>query len=281
MKRALILLVAGTVLSGMAAFAAGAQTAPARAAVTLQAFECGKLVQKDLGWFSDTFRFSGEERELIAGCYLIRHPKGVLLWDTGLTPALIGATNGPPGMSLAQSIPDRLKGAGIDPASVTHVGISHYHGDHTGGAAGFPNAELLIGKGDLERVKSFTDDDRQKLQLAHWLTGGGKVRAVEDDLDIFGDGSVVMLTMPGHTPGHSALLVRLPNSGPVLLSGDQYHFRENREAKGVPTFNIDRADTLASHDRFEGIADALDARVIIQHDPRDMAAMPAFPAALD
>lgn len=276
MRDAIALLLASVLIGGGAA-----AQAPEKPRLTLQAFECGRLMQEDLGWFSDTFRFEGEKRELIAGCYLIRHPKGVLLWDTGLTPELIGATNGPPGMTLKTSIPDRLRAAGIDPASVTHVGISHYHGDHSGGAAGFPKAELLIGKGDWEAVKAMPDDERQKRQLAHWLSGGGKVTPLAADHDVFGDGSVVILTMPGHTPGHSSLLVRLPNSGPVLLSGDQYHFRENRAARGVPTFNKNRADTLASHDRFEEIAKVLKARVIIQHDPRDMAELPTFPAALD
>ncbi len=250
-----------------------------RADISLHAFECGQMVHSDLGRFSDTFRFQGEKREAIAGCYVVRHPKGVLLWDAGLTPDLIGATGGAPGMALKQSIPDRLKALDLTPAQVTHVGISHYHADHTGGAKDFPAAELLIGKGDWDAVKAMKPEDRPAAQLAPWLTGGGKATPIAADKDVFGDGSVMMLTMPGHTPGHSALLVKLA-SGYVLLSGDQYHFRENREVRGVPTFNTNRADTLASHDRFEEIARNLKARVIIQHDPRDMAQLPVFPAAL-
>jgi glyoxylase-like metal-dependent hydrolase (beta-lactamase superfamily II) len=99
------------------------------------------------------------------------------------------------------------------------------------------------------------------------------------DTDIFGDGSVTILTMPGHTRGHAVLLLKL-SSGYILLSGDQYHFRENRVVGGVPTFNQNRADTLASHRRFEEVARNLKARVVIQHDPRDMALLPAFPEAL-
>ncbi|NNM75993.1 N-acyl homoserine lactonase family protein [Sphingomonas sp. ID1715] len=257
---------------------AGAAPAVAQG-VSLHAFECGRLVQNDLGRFSDTFRFQGERRELVAGCFLIRHPKGMLLWDTGLTPDLIGATNGPAGMSLKQSIPDRLKALGLTPAQITYVGISHHHADHTGGAKDFSDAELLIGKGDLDALKAMKPDDRAPAQLTHWLTGQGKVTPVTGDKDVFGDGSVIMLAMPGHTPGHSALLVKLA-SGYVLLSGDEYHFRENRAANGVPTFNWNRADTLASHKRFEEIAANLKARVVIQHDARDLGELPAFPAAL-
>jgi glyoxylase-like metal-dependent hydrolase (beta-lactamase superfamily II) len=82
--------------------------------------------------------------------------------------------------------------------------------------------------------------------------------------------------MPGHTEGHQALLVRLA-SGPVLISGDQYHFTANRQFGGVPSFNVDRADTLASHDRFEKLARNLKAKVVIQHEPDDIAMLPAFP----
>lgn len=248
------------------------------AGVSMHAFECGRLVQPDLGRFSDTMQFQGERRELIAGCYLIRHPKGVLLWDTGLSPDLIAAMKAST-MTAGTSIADRLKLLGLGPDAVTYVGISHYHPDHTAGAKAFPKAELLIGKGDWEALQAMKPTDLPAVQLAPWLTGGSKVTPVAGDKDVFGDGSVMMLAMQGHTPGHTALLVKL-SSGPVLLSGDQYHFRENREARGVPTFNWNRADTLASHDRFEQIAKNLKARVIIQHDPRDMAQLPAFPAAL-
>jgi N-acyl homoserine lactone hydrolase len=248
------------------------------AGVSMHAFECGTAPGRDVAAFSDTHGFPGLKRDFIAGCYLIRHPKGILLWDAGMTPDLIGA---PPqgGWTLKQSIPDRLKALNLTPAQITHIGISHHHADHSGGARDFPNAELLIGKGDLDALKAMKPDERGVTQLAHWLTGGGKVTPLAADKDVFGDGSVMILKMPGHTPGHSALLVRLA-SGPVLLSGDQYHFRENRKAAGVPTFNTSRAETLASHDRFEKLAANLKARVVIQHDPRDMAELPAFPAAM-
>lgn len=256
-----------------------ASPAAAQQGVSLHAFECGASPGMDVARFSDTHAMDGVKRDFIAGCYLIRHPKGILLWDTGMTPDLIAAPAPVMGWTLKQSIPDRLKGLGLTPAQVTHVGISHHHADHSGGAKDFPNAELLIGKGDWDALKAMKPDERGAAQLAHWLTGSGKATPVAGDKDVFGDGSVLMLGMPGHTPGHTVLLVRLA-SGPILLSGDQYHFRENREGRGVPGFNWNRADTLASHDRFEAIARNLKARVIIQHDPRDMAQLPAFPAAL-
>jgi glyoxylase-like metal-dependent hydrolase (beta-lactamase superfamily II) len=262
-----------------AALAMAAPAAAQDAGVSLHPFECGSAPGRDVERFSDTWRFSGMKRDFIAGCYLVRHPKGILLWDTGMTPDLIGAREPVMGWTLKQSIPDRLKALGLTPAQVTHVGISHHHADHTGGARDFPNAELLIGKGDWDALKAMKPDERPAAQLAHWLTGSGKATQVAGDKDVFGDGTVTMLGMPGHTPGHTALLVKLA-SGYVLLSGDQYHFREGRQAQTVPGFNTNRADTLASHKRFEEIASNLKARVVIQHDPRDMGELPAFPAAM-
>jgi N-acyl homoserine lactone hydrolase len=112
--------------------------------------------------------------------------------------------------------------------------------------------------------------------FANWIKGEGKVEAVPLDKDVFGDGSVIMLYTPGHTPGHHSLLVRLPQKGAVVLVGDLAHFHENYESNGVPTFNTDRAQSLASLERVKKIAKAT---VIIQHDARDIDKLPAFPAA--
>jgi len=113
----------------------------------------------------------------------------------------------------------------------------------------------------------------------YWTKGEGKVEQVPLDKDVFGDGSVIMLYTPGHTPGHHCLLVKLPQMGPVVLSGDLMHFRENYDTNGVPAFNTDRAQTLASLERVKKIAANFKATVIIQHDPRDLDKLPAFPAA--
>jgi len=112
-----------------------------------------------------------------------------------------------------------------------------------------------------------------------WISESRKVEPLTGDKDVFGDGSVIVLRMPGHTPGHSGLLVRLKEMGPVLLTGDLVHFRENYESGGVPSFNFDRAATVASIERMKQIVANLKATVVIQHDMRDIAKLPAFPAA--
>jgi len=160
------------------------------------------------------------------------------------------------------------------------IGISHYHFDHIGQAADFPQAKLLIGEEDFDVLGQPGQEWRAKL-LAPWLRKGAKVEKVKGDHDVFGDGSVVMLDLPGHTPGHHGLLVQLPKRGAVLLSGDAVHFRENMETMGVPSFNTDRAQSLASMDRFGKLARNLRATLIIQHEEEDVSKLPAFPEAAE
>jgi len=110
-----------------------------------------------------------------------------------------------------------------------------------------------------------------------WIKGDSKVEPQALDKDVFGDGSVIILRTPGHTPGHQSLLVKLAQMGPVIITGDAVHFRENWDSDGVPAFNYDRAQTVASVERLKKIAANLNAKVIIQHDARDIDKLPATP----
>ncbi len=204
-----------------------------------------------------------------------------MLWDTGLTDELIGRDfdNEAQTIRVKRSLIDQLAQIGVRPDQIATIGISHWHFDHTGQARHFPQARVLMGRGDIELLRRDPPVDADSARgMAHWLTGPGKLEPQEGDKDIFGDGSVVMLDMPGHTPGHYSLLVRL-KSGPVLLSGDLYHFTEQVANRGVPPFNHDRADTLASMDRYDRMAKNLGAKTIIQHEPADIAKLPPFPRA--
>src|SRR5262249_2652027 len=112
-----------------------------------------------------------------------------------------------------------------------------------------------------------------------WVKGESKVEPLTTDKDVFGDGTVIVLRTPGHTPGHSSVLVKLPRTGAVILTGAAVHFRENYNSDGVPAFNFDRAQTVASIERIKKIATNMHAMVVIQHDARDIAKLPAYPAA--
>ena len=252
--------------------------AQAPAEVSLTRIDCASSAgPADIGRFSDTMAYEGKKLQLTASCYLIRHADHYMIWDTGY-PVTAATPNGP---TVKVTLVDQLAQLKIKPEQINYVGISHYHGDHTGQAASFPQATLLIGQGDWDVLKGPTPSGTTNAApLKHWLDGDGKSEPVAKDKDVFGDGTVVMLDMPGHTPGHHSLLVKLQEKGNVLLTGDQAHFHENYDSNGVPTFNFNRADTLASFDRFKQIAKNLNATVIIQHDPRDIDKLPAFPAAV-
>lgn len=261
------------------AISAGPAIAQPSASLSLTRLDCGTFRQpRDVSGFSDSFAYSNPPLKLpfVASCYLIRHGDRYMLWDAGFA-----ASNDM--VVLPKTIVQQLGELGVDPAKVEFVGVSHYHSDHTGQAASFPKATLLIGAGDWDVLAAtpprYANADPKP--LAPWISGGGKVERIAADKDVFGDGSVTILNLPGHTPGHHGLLVRLPKTGPVLISGDVVHFQENYDRSGVPQFNVDRADSLASIDRFKKVAEALKATVIIQHDPRSISRLPAFPKAAE
>lgn len=278
LKKLLIAACAGVLAVQPVATQPRPQRAAAATPVQMWRLDCGEIRVTNLDLFSDTFLYAGREKTLTDSCYLIRNGDRYLLWDTGLPAELVGRAPGGEGpfrMSMRTTILDQLRRIGVRPEQVNFVGISHYHDDHTGQAADFPRATLLIGAEDWEAVRG---RPQSAARFKPWIDGG-TVQAVARDHDVFGDGSVIMLDMPGHTPGHHSLLVRLPQMGPVLLTGDLYHFAEQVANQGVPSFNTDRADTLASFDRFRQIARSLGATMIIQHEPLDIARLPAFPEA--
>jgi N-acyl homoserine lactone hydrolase len=275
MNRRELNLGAAVLASLLIGASASAQNAPELALTRL---DCGKTTTlTDVSRFSDVSAFKGLNVELTFSCYLVKHGNDYLVWDTG-NPAATGGTTAP--TAPKTSLVEQLAQLHINPAQITFVGISHYHGDHVGQVASFPQATLLIGKGDWEALNQPTPNPGvNPANFAHWITGGGKVEPLPGDKDVFGDGSVIMLNTPGHTPGHHSLLVKLKDKGNVLITGDLAHFRENYESNGVPTFNTGRAETLASLDRFKQLAKNLNAIVIIQHDARDIEKLPVFPAS--
>lgn len=257
-------------------------TAAPAPSLRLWRLDCGTVQVNNLNVFSDTYAYVGQSKRLTASCYLIKHNDAYMLWDTGLPETLLGASLQAPGAMapvLSRTIQDQLSAISVPPASISIIGISHSHFDHTGQAASFPQAKLLLGKGDVDALRKAGSEPARPLE--HWLTGGGALEEITGDKDIFGDGSVIMLDLPGHTPGHHGLLVKLANTGYVLLSGDLAHFRENYEHDGVPSFNDDRSKTLTSLDRFKQIARNLKAITIIQHEPEDIAKLPQFPKSAD
>ncbi len=263
-------------LAGIA-MPAAAQDAPD---IEMWRLHCGTIELSDTGPFSDTHLYDGEARTLTDSCYVIRNGDRYLLWDAGFPAALKGssASQAVFTISLDLTLAEQLADIALSPADIDFVAVSHYHDDHIGQASEFPSAELLIGSGDAAAIVS-GKMEATRAQFAPWLAEGatGKVNRIAGDHDVFGDGSVTVVAMPGHTPGHKSLVVKLPRTGTLMLTGDLYHFEEQIENRGVPAFNTDRADTLASFHRFNQMADNLDATIIIQHDTRHLIRLPEFP----
>jgi len=268
------LCLIGAAVGALSTTAALAQTPAVTSTVTLTRLDCGNGFN-DSRRFTDTFAYTDPKMPFTFSCYVIRHGSDVMVWDTGYKP---GSVPNAPKVSLTEQLA-QLK---IKPEQVKYVGISHFHADHTSQLPSLPGATLLIGQKEWEAITAPKPMPGANVAaFDHWIVGGGKVEPQAVDKDVFGDGTVVILRTPGHTPGHQSLLVRLKEKGPVILAGDAAHFHENYDSNGVPAFNYDRAETLASLDRIKKIAANLKATVIIQHDPRDIGKLPAFPAAAE
>lgn len=275
---------AGLAATALLAFASsGTAQAPA-ADLRLYTLDCGTLTLDDMGMFSDTGEHAGEAGVMAVPCFLVRHGDDWLLWDTGLGDRLAAFPGGVHQLggqwAVRRTLEAQLQSLSLKPEDIDYVALSHTHADHSGNVDLFPDATWLMDPLELAAARAQPTPLGVDPGLLKVLDTA-RIRPIEGDMDVFGDGSVLLLKTPGHTAGHKSLLVRLRNSGPILLTGDLFHTRENRAYRRVPGPNVDRADTLASFDRFEGVAARESARVIIQHSPEDVAALPASPLSLD
>jgi len=229
----------------------------------------------------------GKSRQFSDNCYLIRHEKGLFLWDSGISdsvaakPGGLTVANGMLVLKVARTLQAQLQELDIDPAQVTHLAFSHFHGDHVGNANLFTVATLYIQQPEYDAA--FGAEPAKfgfNPALYEKLRGSPTVK-LNGDHDVFGDGSVVILATPGHTPGHQSLLVKLPATGAVVLSGDATHFRDNWENRRVPARNFDKAQTVASMEKIAGILKREKAVLWINHDLEQSAGLPHAPKFLE
>lgn len=222
---------------------------------------------------------AGQPVEFVNNCYLIKHPKGWLLWDTGVVDAVAGMPNGsdppdPRGLRWHRSktLAAQLEQLHLKPSDIRYVAVSHSHPDHTGNLTMFPKATLLVQRAEYDWAGRIDVLRFPPAPVAEKLEG---------DRDVFGDGSVVILATPGHTPGHQSLLVKLPRTGAVVLSGDAVHFMDNWNQRRIPSINIDKDKSAASMQRISDVLERERAQLWINHDKVQRAQMRLSPQFYD
>jgi glyoxylase-like metal-dependent hydrolase (beta-lactamase superfamily II) len=252
--------------------------------LTLHVFECGEIEVKDISLFSPGVD-KGVKKNLVDSCYLIQHPKGNLIWDTGITDAVgekgIEVFGGKLSLKVLNPLSNQLAGINIKPTDIQFMGISHFHGDHTGNANLFKNASLLIQQAEYDAAFGPTPEKFGFNPASYNQIDKSKINIINGDYDVFKDGSVLIKTAPGHTPGHQMLVVNLEQEGKIMLSGDLYHFTKNREHKRVPSFNFDRNQTLETMENIESFVKESGAQLWIQHDKEQNASIKHSPEYYD
>jgi N-acyl homoserine lactone hydrolase len=266
----------------------GADTAGAATATVdrMYVLECGESMTKDVSANWSPGVDVGVAREFSDNCYLIQHGDRLLLWDSGMSDAIAAKPEGVTAASglltlwVRKPLASQLRQLGIAPSDITDVAFSHFHSDHVGNANLFTSATLYIQEAEYDAAFgpnaaqfNFAPALYEKLRSSPTVKLNG-------DHDVFGDGSVVILSTPGHTPGHQCLLVHLPQRGAVVLSGDMVHFQENWTHRRVPARNFDKQKTVQSMDRIAALLESEHAELWINHDKAQSASMPKAPEAV-
>ena len=248
------------------------EAAATDASLQLYVFNCGDFRFPSV----ENFSVGDNEttvRDLVVPCYIIDHPRGTLLWDGGLPSAtanISGWQRDPETgvqVRMQQTLQSQLldMDLGFDLTSINLAAFSHIHYDHVGVANELTNAKWLVQRGDYEVVaKGGTVPAYDPALLAEIKKRPTQV--LDGDYDVFGDGKVRLISATGHTPGHQVLYVELAEFGPLMLSGDLYHFRLSRDQRRVPMFNVDKNQTLEAMDKVEALVAETGATFWIEHD---------------
>lgn len=265
-----------------------AQTRPAAGSMRLYVFDGGTL-ESDPARYQLT-KEDVKVTQLSVAAYLIVHPKGLLMWDTEAVPDGEWTPTGSPVrqrltladgqerfVTIARPLAAQLQAAGHKPADINYLALSHYHWDHTANAGMFAGATWLVRQ--IERDAMFSDKatGTSRPQTYAVLKNSKTVIITADEHDVFGDGTVILKAAPGHTPGHQVLYVNLPETGPVVLSGDLYHYQAERTMGKYPTFEFNQDQTRVSRAAVETFMTNKKARLWIQHDWTAHAALKKAP----
>ncbi len=252
---------------------AGIQAAPPPPpSVRVYIFDCGNFNLNDPGRYS----LKREEMKttlMSVACFLVAHPKGTLMWDVGVIPD----ANLVSGMPLTQKLPigsayasrslgSQLSAIGYSPSDITYLALSHFHFDHTANANMFAGATWLVRQ--KERDLMFADPPDPRATVANFsaLKNSKTVIVKDNEHDVFGDGTVILKSAPGHSPDHQILFVKMAKTGPVVISGDLYHYPEELKLDRLPAADFNPEQTVASRKAIDAFIQKRHAQFWIQHD---------------
>jgi len=265
-------LLAGAAMlgaSGLSSPATASDLAPPPKVTSprLYVFDCGTLVYNKPEDYN-LKRDEVKDSNMGVTCYLVVHPRGMLMYDTGLNDRLVGrplyehVLEGYAQIKF-NTLSGQLADIGVTPSNIDYLVLSHYHWDHIGNADDFAGSTWLVYKGDRDQM--FSAVARAYPWFSQYSTlENSKTVLLSGDHDVFGDGTVVVLATPGHTEGHCSLLVRLKNTGPVVLSGDLYHYAEERDLKRMPD-EEKTTGTVESRRKVEDLLQRTGAQLWIGH----------------
>jgi glyoxylase-like metal-dependent hydrolase (beta-lactamase superfamily II) len=252
----------------------------------LYILDCGDIKPMDPTLF-------GLKKEEIAGdgsfvtpCYLVVHPKGTLIWDVGQVPDAQVPGDGTEVvvqdlLRTRRKLVPQIEALGFKVGDITYLAMSHYHLDHTANANLFAGSTWIVQQAEYDAMFGAREFAIRDSSSYDKLKDAKRITLNNEDHDVFGDGTVVIKTAPGHTPGHQMLFLKLKKFGPLLLEGDLYHLPEERTLDRVPTFDFDAAMTRATRAKTEAFLKRTGATLWIQHDPPTNAKLKKAPHYYD
>jgi len=243
--------------------------APAPRSLRLYVFDCGnlKIDPTPYGFTKDDLAAT----DMSVPCFLVAHPKGALMWDTGVLPDSVFTSAGSVTqgrVTVTKPLKAQLAAVGYAPADITYLALSHCHFDHTANANDFAGATWLARQAERDAMFAQPTAYARCINPENFsaLRNSKTVILKEEDHDVFGDGTVILKSAPGHTPGHQVLFLKLRKTGPILLSGDLYHYPEERAQHHVPATEFSREQTAATREAIEAFLKKSGAQLWIQHD---------------
>ena len=259
----------------LAVLAAGVSFLPAQSkpqppkSLRVYVFDLGVLDNPDISRYSLKRDEIGTHLMSVPS-FLIVHPKGTLIWDTGAIPDSTFKPDGMPATlryaTSLKPLTEQMAQVGYKPSDITYLVFSHFHWDHVGNGNLFAGSTWLVRQKERDIMFANPPSDRTIPDHYSALKNSKTVIIKDDEYDVFGDGTVIIKSAPGHSPDHQVLFLKLANTGPVVISGDLWHYPEERTLGRLPTMEFNKQQTAASRERIEAFLKKTHAQLWIQHD---------------